>query len=677
MKNIFKKKSIQRLFACMLMCAMFMFSAFHSMTISASADNAKAEEKIRVLFEEIEEEKFLELTADPDDYNISVFIELAYSEAELEETSDILSEKDREKAKKHFEKLNKKIAKKLDVDEGVMSEFAPFAEIVYDSLEEYNANEKNIYKIAKNDLVVDIDISLVLTNGSADESASVSSNYDTYYLTDAYDDIGITQNGYYGTGITIGILEEGVPDDNGVFSGIEGVDFVKDRTYATSAKTSHATATTSILRSVGDKKLACNAVFLYAPIDSLDGYQDAFDALIDEGADIINSSVSSAVTDSGVYDNSCAYVDYMIQAYDCLVIKSAGDSSTSDYVTSPGASVNGITVGASTKAGTVAAFSNSGLSSSLTNLVSKPDLLAPGAAIAEIDVYAQPRENGTSFSAALVTGIAVKLMQQYPTLKNNPHLLKTVLRAGCTEVTGQTSVLDPNAGAGIVNYENSQEIMSQGRYMTFTKNSSGVSSEKAVVVGANGTVTFHYTSMLPGSSSNWNTSSATPSFTQYCVSFMNPQKTVTYQTATINKGAGTISFSNNTGKPMVVSLVISVVNNAHSNRTEYFALVPNWTTHTHSYNIGLHASSSTSHTVYCSCGAYKTQSHLYDLSAYICSVCGYDDSTAMHDDHVHEYETYADYDGVRHKLSCECGDYILSNHVYYPAAANCILCPDA
>ena len=71
-------------------------------SIVTSAENEKVAGKVNILFDE---GTLSDLTGNDDDYDISVFIEFAYTQNELVETDNIIQSKDRKKRKNIFKKF--------------------------------------------------------------------------------------------------------------------------------------------------------------------------------------------------------------------------------------------------------------------------------------------------------------------------------------------------------------------------------------------------------------------------------------------------------------------------------------------------------------------------------------------------------------------------------------------
>ena len=308
-------------------------------------------------------------------------------------------------------------------------------------------------------------------------------------------------NGFTGLGVKVGIVEadSGRYDPNAVqLSTIPSTQLSYVDNYytfdingnpldaVTPVITNHATRITSLIvgQSVIDNNLTYvgvvpNAtVFQTAAFDSVT-ILTGINALLNQGVTIINCSAGCA--SSGSYNALDQEVDNIIYSTKVTFIKSAGNGVYGNYyITSPGLAYNAITVGAArTKEGKItqnyppysmASFSCYQEDSVLTN---KPDICAPGSFIGcVVGNYNNRYVSGTSYSTALVSGVAAQLQQAKSSLKTNYLALKSILLVGAQYQkmihTSQSSdnprlqdelFLYNKSGAGFINAKNSMDVL--------------------------------------------------------------------------------------------------------------------------------------------------------------------------------------------------------------------------
>jgi len=480
-----KKRTMKKMGSFILACLM-VISTFATLSTVAYAESNSYKTKINESFGALDSEELAALTADPTTYDISVFIEFESSAEELATLESDDPAERREKAKAYHGNKNKKLAQALELEEAYVSRYAPFAEITYDSLEEYEDNWKEIRRIAKSDEVKDVDVSLLTMENESTKSEEFSDL--SYTFAEAFAAIGLTDNNYDGEEFEIGVVEFSLPDDT---SHIPSENY---NSYGTGSMLHGRLVTTIIQEVVNDVTFHC------VNIGSFDSFSAAIEVVMDIYVHAVN--MSFGFPNSHRYDNMAAYVDYLSYMTGCLFVKSAGNRGEGDgYITSPGCSINTITVGIANKEGKVSAGSSF---LPLTQGLYKPDLIAPGEGIefnlvGYDDVY---KTWGSSLSAPFVSGIAIKLMDEFPVLAYNPGLMKAVLIQSCEKLADQTEEHDTYAGAGIVNYENARQIMLSGSYRSFNKPTNAVDGAflgwTTVTIPANSTMHLYFHALEPG-----------------------------------------------------------------------------------------------------------------------------------------------------------------------------------
>lgn len=213
------------------------------------------------------------------------------------------------------------------------------------------------------------------------------------------------------------------------------------------------------------------------------------DWAVSQGAKVLNFSFGDATetTQSPYFAGSDRYVDYIVRNRAVTIVKSAGNSPSTNnpgtcfspnfWVTSPGKGYNVLTVGAYNDRNSVDntddimhTTSCWGNPYSMFNEREKPELVAPGYSIYTTSTgsttYIRP-ETGTSFAAPHVTGCAALLMQYNSALQSWPEAVRAVLMASAvTNIDGPTlfysdPTLDEKDGVGGLECDAAYDIVSR------------------------------------------------------------------------------------------------------------------------------------------------------------------------------------------------------------------------
>lgn len=560
--------------------------------------------------------------AEVDNYDVTVLVKFNYesldSPFKFISTDEELKEK-RNLAKEYYFSHNASILDKLNIEKyncGI-SYYAPFVEIIFDGLEEYEKNQENlISKLINSD---DVDTASINYIDFSEATINSGESINNYSFSSALTDIGVTNLNYSGDGVRVGTIEPCTPDST--------TNLKTDLFTRISSDTSlHSTWVTSI---IGGYTGIAQDAHLYCVGSQDYGFSEGINALIDDyNVHVIN--MSAGVTNSpGYYDYYSAYIDYIVQSTNCTFVKSAGNNgSTTTNITSPGYGMNVITVGSIASDKNVSYFSSWYTSSSF---LFKPDMVAPGEKISNIPNLSGSN-SGTSFAAPMVTGIVALLMEQFPALKFNPSLVKSALHNGCIELSSQTTYFDEQCGFGLVNYQKSKSYLSNSQYNNFN----------IPINCVNGDIVASYNVTIPSCkkieiNANWIINSAnvgiytnayTPVYTKCYLKLYDIQSSSYVKSVSKNSNTCFLEYINPTTANRQYRIDVVVNGSKASGGIEVGSLVYNIEkTHTHDY---LYAwKNYTQHRTNCLCGILDIDPHVVSPDAFnngqqyaTCLLCG-------------------------------------------------------
>lgn len=260
-------------------------------------------------------------------------------------------------------------------------------------------------------------------------------------------------------GPTIGIIDEGLVANSSGFSdnvtnliSNEGnINFIND----------HSTFIAMLIGSTNG--MSPNSEIYAIAGYSENGYAYEIERLHEQGAQIINMSMTSGVCDNS-YDSSTQYIDYISRVHNITFFKSSGNnlcSSKPNAITNPGLANNIITVGGTTQLGKTF-WEDSGYNENNQTLAFKPNVVAP--AIGYDFTYSPYEEyvEGTSLSAANVTGSISLLVQHDPSLLIFPDRIAAIVMGSSStypltshgfQLNLNSAGLDNKIGAGLIDIE--------------------------------------------------------------------------------------------------------------------------------------------------------------------------------------------------------------------------------
>lgn len=572
----------------------------------------------------------------------------------------------RRKVKKYYSAFNESMVKTLGLDkyDYYASLYSPYVEITFNDLEEYKSVEKDIVGIIeKNKDILASANNSILSNEVVCDSATVNSrNSSLIYFNDALNRIGVTNSSYTGDGVRVGIIESGVPDSTvnlnpGKF------------TFESETTSSHATVVTSIIG--GTSGIAENVYFYCVSTEETTRkLLYCFETLLSYNVDIIN--MSAGITGKGEYDNYCSYVDNITSNYNCTFVTASGNNynlKNKNFLWAPACSMNSIAVGSIDYNQNISYFSGWETPDAF---LCKPDVVAPGGNIYRINNIIDAQA-GTSFSAPMLTGTIALLMEEFPVLKENSALVKSVVHLGAEELPTQATYFDQQAGFGLINYPNMRKYLQNLQYADFTVNSSAKSGAvvKSLDVDIPYSNRIDINANLKINSDNQTLSSnrCTPRFTNYSIKLFSYATSNYVATSNINSSVEFISFTNNSKTNTSYRIDIFLKEDYDSIKAESGSFAYDLTpVHLHTLTF---IDNGNDHMGACTCGYTETGSHNFKFA--VCTLCGH-----VHTAHSYDYKYEWNTD-VNHKSYCLCGDYNVSGHVVAAGTENkkikiCLLC---
>lgn len=270
-----------------------------------------------------------------------------------------------------------------------------------------NINYSQITQIAQNTQVKEI----VLYPNNHDTSQLFDINVQE--IASAFDYHDLAHSTYTGSGVTIGILDSGMP----MASTYENYDFTP-RYTGTNTYGSHSDGIAKILLAIApDAKYFCTSHYLNNIYTSR--FDDELDWLIDNNVHII--TISMALSDNNniinpLYGTSYRYSDIYLDAlsynYNVVITKASGNDDA-NMISSGSMGYNVITV--AEYDGPTGDIINGAWNVS-GSYAAKPDIMS----------YST---NSSSYAAPVVCGIIAQMMHQRPSFKYIPEEIRSILAA--------------------------------------------------------------------------------------------------------------------------------------------------------------------------------------------------------------------------------------------------------
>ena len=618
MKKIFKR-SLSFLMSALLICSM----AFSLQINTVVAEEADSNDEVS-FYENLSEAEFSE------DDTITVLIEFDYPENDYDvrETDSLESSQEqlrllRASNRAYYTENNQEFIDELDIeyDDMDVSAYSPYVFVTFETWDEYADARDDLIELSEDDKVKKVfaeETPVAEAESASDGARHSSANIP---LDDAKKMIGVkNENGsnvsnYTGEGIRIGIMDVGRPHDLTNFPNDE-IQGIRDEI----SSSDHTTYVSSILG--GSYGIAADAE-LYFSGDS--PTPESIEWLLENQVNIINESMG--VSFEGYYSGHDAYIDFITQTNLVLFVTSSGDDG--GYITIPGLGLNVITVGAIDADKTVSSYSSYMFQG---GIYKKPTLVAPGTNIVVPNVETS---SGTSLSAPMITGIAALLMEEFPYTINAPELIAAALINGCEWLPGQTEMWDIYAGAGLVNYANTRNILVEQRFVTesVVQDENLIFSLSVDILLEEGKYLTYclfdlikpdvYYTFMGGCSVMQNTP-IDPNITHYKVCIYSPLGELIHEgTSDNNVIVGKIE---NVALGGTYRICVYMVGEKKSTAPEFLALAYSGTTHTHSYTHSYAYFKPSGHKSYCSCGEYILDPHIYQPyvdGGQCCIMCGH------------------------------------------------------
>ena len=258
------------------------------------------------------------------------------------------------------------------------------------------------------------------------------------------------KTGLSGNNVKVGLIENGFPESN--------TELVAENIIAVNVSDTDSHATRMAITIAGSSGVAPN-VKIYCTTLTYKNIEN----LISNGVKVINMSLRWGINTS--YTAKEKWFDHIVSQHNVSFVKSAGNTTNSNIISSPGLAHNLITVGAYDDKDTVNKLDDiyDTVTSYMNGGFNKPDILAPK----------NLPGGGTSNSAAHTTGIVALMLELKPSLAYQPHVIKAILLASCQRkvqnpagVTAETMAqgITDRQGAGAVDVWNAICIISQGQY---------------------------------------------------------------------------------------------------------------------------------------------------------------------------------------------------------------------
>ncbi len=552
---------------------------------------------------------------------------------------DDFLKKHREDIKKCYSTNNERIASALGLNEYAYyaSSYSPYIEVVFDDLYEYKQCESSIIAAVENNKNLLSSVSSYAQIKMIPEATVDDSSYTTYYpITEAFDDIGVLNSQYTGNGVNVGIIDYNIPHTTANLKPDKYTILTPPRVG--DENNDHGTLITSI---IGGTSGIAEDVYFYCLTNSGKIIED-IESLLDYNVNIINICIGAGMV--GQYTKRDACIDYIMTTSHCTVVKSAGNQSFDEnkdnerdedpknfFISGLGCSMNAITVGAINHSHNLV---ESSCWNTLSPFLYKPDVVAPGGRLTGIPTF-DDEDNppgGTSCAAPMVTGTIALLMEEFPMLKVNPALVKSIIHLGAEKLPSQSDYFDQQAGFGLINYQNMRECLLNTRFYNFN----------ILPTASEGDIVLSYTMTIPSlqqlrinansifkmpNPDAENSTIISPLYTNYTIKVFDLTSQTYVASSTINSSLDYLIYANESTTDSSVRIDIVLESNNVSGQEEKGALAFELV-HEHCWEGRVY--NELFHQFVCACGATNgTGRHYIYGSDHVgedsapCHACGY------------------------------------------------------
>ena len=162
-------------------------------------------------------------------------------------------------------------------------------------------------------------------------------------------------------------------------------------------------------------------------------------------------------------------------------------------------------------------------------------------------------------------------MEDFPILRLEPAILKSILQASCEKVYAQSSVYDNLAGYGLVNYENAYNCFANVNYRPFNIDPNDANGSNVITLR----VTLNPWETIDVAAfwliCQWNNTNK-PTFTKATATIMDSNCQLLYETGIYYSNFSALSYTNEDYSPVTITITVTLLETkASGTPTEYGA----------------------------------------------------------------------------------------------------------
>ena len=300
-------------------------------------------------------------------------------------------------------------------------------------------------------------------------------------------------------------------------------------------------------------------------------------------------------------------------------------------VTAPGCAMNAITVGSTNISKNIAESSSWYTTDSF---LYKPDVVAPGGRLTGIPTFDDTINppGGTSCAAPMVTGTIALLMEEFPMLKNNPALVKSLIHLGAEKLPSQSDYFDQQAGFGLINYQNIRECLLEARFYNFnilsTAKAGDIVLSCIVTIPSSKEIRINANSIVNGFDTNEVPNPLIPEYTNYTIKIYDLVTSTYVATSTIDSTIDYLVYTNIKIQDSTFRIDIVLESDNASEQIELGSIAYEICDHIHSYDTCVYLNQ-LSHQLFCACGETGGTGRHYvtggsGINRFVpCAGCGY------------------------------------------------------